>query len=114
MVFTIVNNKPLRRDLYNYITPRYATQWKVIGTLLDLPSETLNIIERNHMFQVDLCCNAMLGKWLELDTSASWGKLFTVIESPAVTSKLDQSTITDKGKLYTLLYAIIIATTLLF
>ena len=77
--------------------------------------DLIYIIERNHMFQVDLCCNAMLEKWLELDTSASWGKLFTaVIESPAVTSKLDQSTITDKGKLYTLLYAIIIATTLLF
>ena len=56
----------------------------MIGTLLDLPSETLNIIEHNHMFQVDLCCNAMLGNWLQVDITASWGKLFAVIESSAV------------------------------
>ena len=74
------------KDLYQHITPRYATQWRVIGTLLDLPSETLNIIERTHMFQVDLCCNAMLEKWLQVDTTASWRKLFTIIESSAVSS----------------------------
>ena len=83
-----MNTKPLIKDLYQHITPRYATQWRVIGTLLDLPSETLSIIERNHMFQVDLCCNALLEKWLQVDTTASWGKLFTVIESPAVSSTL--------------------------
>ena len=88
VVFTVVNNRPLLRDLYQNITPQYATQWKVIGTLLDLPSETLNIIERNHMFQVDLCCNAMLEKWLQVDTTASWRKLFTVIESSAVSGTL--------------------------
>ena len=27
----------------------------------------------------------MLKKWLEVDITASWEKLFTVIESPAVT-----------------------------
>ena len=88
--FTIVNNKPFLKDLYRHITPQYATQWKVIGTLLDLPSETLNIIECNHIFQVDLCCNAMLEKWLQVHTTASWGKLFTVIESSAVSGVLDK------------------------
>ena len=28
----------------------------------------------------------MLDKWLEIDTTASWKKLFAAIESPAVTS----------------------------
>ena len=83
-----MNTEPLIRDLHQHVTPQYATQWRVIGTLLDLPSETLNIIERNHMFQVDLCCNAMLEKWLQVDTTASWEKLFTVIESSAVSSTL--------------------------
>ena len=75
-----MNTRPLVRDLYQHITPRYATQWRVIGILLGLPSETLNIIERDHVFRAESCCNAMLEKWLQVDTTASWGKLFTVIE----------------------------------
>ena len=74
------------RNLYQHITPRYATQWRVIGTLLDLPSETLNIIEHDHRDKAKRCCNAMLEKWLQMDTTASWGKLLTVIESSAVSN----------------------------
>ena len=85
-VFTVVNNIPLLRDLYQHITPQYATQWRVIGTLLDLPSETLNIIEHDHRDKAERCCNAMLEKWLQVDTTASWGKLFTVIELSAISS----------------------------
>ena len=40
---------------------------------------------------VKWCCN-VLEKWLEMDPTASWGKLFTVIESPAVSSNAP-----DKG-----------------
>ena len=56
----------------------------VIGTLLGLPSGTLDIIEHDHMHKATCCCNAMLKKWLEMDTTASWSKLFIVIESPAM------------------------------
>ena len=56
----------------------------VIGSLLGLPSGTLDIIEHDHMHKATHCSNAMLKKWLEMDTTASWSKLFTVIESPAV------------------------------
>ena len=83
-----MNSKPLLRDLYQHITPRYAIQWKVIGTLLDLPSETLNIIEHDHRDKAERCCNAMLEKWLQVDITASWGKLFIVIESSAVSGAL--------------------------
>jgi len=82
----IVNTTPSLRNLYQHITPQYAEQWKVIGTLLGLPSGRLDIIEHDHMFRVERCCNAMLEKWLQVDTTASWGKLFTIIESPAVSS----------------------------
>ena len=37
-----VNTKPLLRDLCKHITPHYATDWKVIGTLLGLPSAELH------------------------------------------------------------------------
>jgi len=85
-----VNTTPSLRDLQGYFTPQYAPQWRVIGTQLGLPSGTLDIIERDNFFQTKDCCNAMLREWLQVDTTASWGKLFTVIESPAVSSAPDK------------------------
>ena len=85
------------KDLYHYITPKYAADknlaadWKVIGTLLDLPSGELNAIEAGYPTNVKWCCNQMFEKWLETDTAASWRKLFAVIESPGVSySALDK------------------------
>ena len=83
---------PLLKDLYQHITPQYAADWKVIGTLLGLPSGELKAIEAGYPTNVKWCCNQMLEKWLEVDPTASWGKLFTVIESPAVSSSVP-----DKG-----------------
>ena len=77
---------PKLKDLYQHITPQYAADWIVIGTLLGIPSGALDIIEHDNMYKVTRCCNAMLRKWLEIDITATWGKLFTVIESPAVSS----------------------------
>ena len=82
-----VNTKPLLRDLYKHITPRYATEWKVIGTLLGLPSAEMMLIGADFANASRECCKMVLKKWLEKDSTASWGKLFTVIESPAVSSR---------------------------
>ena len=83
--FTIVNTTPLLKDLYQHFTPQYAADWKVIGTILDLPSGILDTIEDNNSMQkATRYCNAMLEKWLEVDPTASWSKLFTVVESPTV------------------------------
>ena len=79
-----MNTTPSLKDLYELITPQYAAEWKVIGTLLGLPSGELKIIEVGWPTNVEWCCNQMLEKWLEEDTTASWGKLFTAIESAAV------------------------------
>ena len=74
------------KDLVNHITPHYAARWREIGTQLDLPSGRLDIIKYDNRDEASLCCNAMLKKWLEVDPSASWEKLITVIESSAVVS----------------------------
>ena len=84
---------PLLKDLHSHITPHYAAHWRVIGTQLGLPCETLDIIEQDNVYRSVPCCNTMWNKWLKMDTSASWEKLFKVIESPAVSS--DQAP--DKG-----------------
>ena len=84
ILHTIVNTAPSLKDLYQHITPQYAADWKVIGTLLGLPSGELKATEAGWPANVKWCCDQMLKKWLEMDTTASWSKLFTVIESPAV------------------------------
>ena len=76
--------KPSLKDLYQHFTPQYAADWKVIGTLLGLRSGELWAIEAGYPTNVKWYCNEMLEKWLKKDTTASWRKLFTVIESPAV------------------------------
>ena len=84
MLHPIVNTTPLLKDLHHYITPQYAVQWKVIGTQLGLPTGTLDVIEHDNHCKARECCNAMLKEWLQVDTTASWSKLSTVIESPVV------------------------------
>ena len=79
-----MNSTPLLKDLYLHITPQYAAYWEVIGTLLGLPSGELKAIEAGYPTNFKWCCNQMLKQWLEMDITASWSKLFTVIESPAV------------------------------
>ena len=103
-VSTIVNTTPSLRDLHQHITPQYAADWEVIGTLLGLPSKVLKVIGAGYPNSVERCCNQMLTKWLNLDPTPSWGKIFTVIESPAMintsgkmTLMLDQ--MRDKGPL---------------
>ena len=80
-----MNTKPLLKDLCQHVTPCYAANWIVIGTLLGIPQPKLEVIELDNPHKAAHCCNAMLKQWLEMDTSASWKKLFATIESPAVT-----------------------------
>ena len=58
----------------------------MIGALLGLPSGTLDIIDHDNYHKAVSCCNAMFKRWLEVDPSASWNKLLSVIQSPAMSS----------------------------
>ena len=95
-IVSTVTTKPNLPDLYEHITPQYALKWKVVGTLLGVASEKLDIIEHDNHYKAEPCCNDMLKWWLRVDPTASWGKLFTVIESPAMSS----GEAVDKGTVY--------------
>ena len=84
--FSTANTKPHLTDLYEHITPQYAVKWRVIGTLLGIASEKLDIIEHDNRDKAEPCCNNMFKIWLRVDSTASWKKLFTVIESPIVST----------------------------
>ena len=56
----------------------------MIGTLLGIPNEELKIIEASYPTNLKWCCNQMLAKWIEIDPTASFEKLFAAIHSSAV------------------------------
>jgi len=66
------------------VTPHYASHWKEIGVLIGIPIEEIQAIELGHPTMPKVCCNEMLMKWLECDAHASWEKVFSAIDSPAV------------------------------
>jgi len=82
----VVDSVPFLKDLYEHITPQYAADWKVIGALLDVPRGEIRAIEAGNPTNTKWCCNSMLESWLELDTGATWRKMFCAIESPAVSN----------------------------
>jgi len=49
-VLHAVTSVPSLKDLYNHITPQYAADWRVIGTLLGFPSGALEIIENGNTY----------------------------------------------------------------
>ncbi|XP_065885602.1 protein NLRC3-like isoform X1 [Dysidea avara] len=104
-----VSTTPTQRDLQRHVTPQYAVDWREIGVELGLSDAKLREIEVNYPRDVKQCCNRMFSEWLRVDMTASWEKLFTAIESPAVSGgpvrgqvepklNMDKSTITDPVK----------------
>ena len=90
-IYILKIGTPLLKDLMNKVTPHYCAYWTEIGTQLDVPQETLNIIKHDHWKQGEWkCCNRMFEEWLKKDTSATWEKLHTAIKSPAITAFVDQ------------------------
>jgi len=55
----------------------------VIGTQLGLLTAALDIIEQDNVYP---SCNAMWTKWLKMNPSASWEKLFKAIGPPVMSS----------------------------
>ena len=64
-----------------HVCDKYADNWKRIGYYLDMPTGTLNAIERNFPSNVKWCCHQLFEEWLQIDSNASWDKVFSAIDS---------------------------------
>ena len=88
------------RDLNRHIVEQQAVQWKRLGEELELKDYHIaNISENNssrNETQVEVCCSQMLQKWLEIDPSATWGKLDDAIKNIKLPSTISPVS-TDKG-----------------
>lgn len=79
-----LNSVPLLKDLYVLITPEYAANWKVIGTLLGMTKGRLDIIESTYPTNLVWCCNKMLETWLEIEPNALWKDVIEALDSPVI------------------------------
>ena len=57
--------------------------------MLGLPTGELKAIAMGNPTNVKWCCNSMLEKWLDIDTTASWEKILAAVNSRAVTVKYE-------------------------
>jgi hypothetical protein len=55
------------------------TEWRAIGTQLDLPEHMLKIVDSNPNVEDRL--RMMLSKWLDYDPQASWDKLANALNA---------------------------------
>ena len=76
---TTGNDKPDPRDTNRNIVPNFAVKWRELGEALRIPSSQLDIINTDLRNSCEERCRAVLRKWIELDPSATWGKLIDVV-----------------------------------
>ena len=66
------------------VIPSYAKHWKKIGIELQLDDRALDNIEADyatHPRKVEQCCREMISQWLTIDTTATWTKLLSAIDT---------------------------------
>ena len=68
------------KDLQNLVTPEYAANWKIIGASLGFSNGAIDIIDHDNYHRAEDCCNAVWERWLDEDISASWNKVFSIID----------------------------------
>ena len=88
------------RDLNRHTVEQQAAQWERLGLELGLKDYHIANISANNSShkqrQVEVCCSQMLQKWLEVNSSATWGKLDDAIKNIKLPSTISPVS-TDKG-----------------
>lgn len=67
-----------------------VTNWKTLGTELDISADKINEIDKNNRGQVADCKHDMVDFWLKCDISSSWKKLIDALNS------IDQKVLAEK------------------
>ena len=94
------------RDLNRYIVEQQAAQWERLGLELGLMDYHIANISKDNPNRSVTCCREILKKWLDIDTSATWGKLDDAINNiklPSTTSTVS----TDKGGNHSYYYSVL-------
>ena len=79
--FHIGKRKPQMKDLENYVVPRWASQWRKLGTTLKIDHHLMDNIEHNYPTDCEQCCSKMLAEWLDSNPAACWEDLTTAVDN---------------------------------
>ena len=97
-------NRPLLKDLYEFVVPSVADRWRDIGVQLLHPTlvddRTLDVIAADHQNSVKECCRNMFEKWLETQIDASWKQLLEAISNIKLQLLADKLKKILQGKKY--------------
>ena len=83
------------RDLNRYIVEQQAAQWERLGLELGLKDYHIANISKDNPNRSVTCCREVLQKWLQIDPSATWGKLDDAVKNIKLSTTSPAST--DKG-----------------
>ena len=95
-IYLVLKSRPELRDLYSLVTPHYAAHWKVIGIQLGLLEGRLNAIELGYPTNASWCCNKMFEELLKVNTTVTWEKVLSAIDSTATLCTLDSGELLDR------------------
>ena len=72
--------RPTLCDVYKYVVPKYAHEWRFLGGLLHFDQAELDIIYSDYRHDAKECCRKLLSIWLERSAHASWNQLVVAID----------------------------------
>ena len=93
-MYVLGDTKPKESDLFRYIVPKVAENWRDLGVLLEIPNhhlDTIAVNNTNHPVYIEQCCKIMLQKWMEITTDLTWDKLQKSIDCLSSLSRNDSS-----------------------
>ena len=79
-LLSIGYKRPALRDVYKYVVPKYAHNWRYLGASLNFDHAEMEIIFSDFRNDSKECCRHLLTNWLEKNPDASWDQLFSVID----------------------------------
>ena len=74
------------RDLNRHIVEQQAAQWERLGLEFGLNDYHIANISKDNPNRSVTCCRVMLQKWLDIDPSATWAKLYDAIKKIKLSS----------------------------
>ena len=92
------DDRPDIKDLNRHIFQQQAAQWERLGIELGLKDYQIAYISKDNTNSSVTCCRVMLQKWLNIEPSATWGKLDDAIKNIMIKLPSTTSSVSiDKG-----------------
>ena len=80
--------KPKLKDIENHVVPKWASEWKKLGTQLNIAQHFMKKIERDHPNDCENCCSKMFEEWLDTNCAPTWEDIINAVDNLSVLGML--------------------------